>query len=292
MSKPQLIIAATDFSARAQRAVQQAAHLAQVWQARLNLVHVFNDSIWAHLRSVYDPLHRPDADPAGNARNRLAALGEQVARESGLSVETDLLHGRASQQIGAYAASSGAGMLVVGEHGESLVSRMVLGGTALKVLEAARIPVLLVRRATPDYRSVLVATDFSASSARAARLSLDCFPQARHSLVHAWMVPFEASMRMGGARDEDIEHYREREFATASAELDTFVQQCGKDRGDMQQLALYGAPAAVVLDQAEAGACDLIAIGKHGGDYTEELLLGSVTQNILYHAECDVLLSP
>jgi len=36
---------------------------------------------------------------------------------------------------------------------------------------------------------------------------------------------------------------------------------------------------------------DLVAIGKHGGGAFEEKLLGSVTQNVLYHAGCDVLLS-
>jgi len=36
---------------------------------------------------------------------------------------------------------------------------------------------------------------------------------------------------------------------------------------------------------------DLVAIGKHGGGALEEKLLGSVTQNVLYHAGCDVLLS-
>jgi nucleotide-binding universal stress UspA family protein len=46
----------------------------------------------------------------------------------------------------------------------------------------------------------------------------------------------------------------------------------------------------VLFDQARARGSDLIVIGKHSGRELDERLLGSVTQNILYHAECDVLL--
>lgn len=293
MTRPQAIVAATDFSDNATRAVRQAAHLARAWNATLTLVHVFNDSVWASLKAVYDLPGWDDIRPAETARTRLGVLAEQLAQEFGVAVDSEVRTGRASQQIGECVAARGAGLLAVGEHGENWVSDVVLGGTALKVLEASRIPVLLVRRHQPgDYRNILVATDFSAASERAARHALERFPDARHALVHAWLLPFEASMRMGGAREEDIRRYREREFSIAAAKLAECARHCEPEPGRLEQLALHGAPAEVVLDQAQAGACDLIAIGKHGGEYIDELLLGSVTQNILYHADCDVLLSP
>lgn len=292
MTAPRTIVAATDFSASATRAVRQAAHLARAWDARLILVHVFNDSVWASLRAVYDLPGWNDVKPLVGQRARLTGLATEIAQEFALPVDTEVLTGRASQQIGEIVAARRADLLVVGEHGENWVNDIVLGGTALKVIEAARVPVLLVRGERPAlYRDILVAADFSEHSERAARLALDAFPDAQLVLIHAWLVPLEASMRLGGAREEDIEHYRSREFAQAEAGLASLVRRLGAAEGRLQPLALHGSPASVIFDQAEARGSDLIVIGKHGGSPLDERLLGSVTQNILYHATCDVLLS-
>lgn len=292
MSAPRTLIAATDFSASATRAVRQAAHLARAWGAKLILVHVFNDSVWASLRAVYDLPGWNDVKPQASQRARLTRLAEEIAQEFGLQVDTELLTGRASRQIGKIVAARRAELLVVGEHGENWVNDIVLGGTALKVIEAARIPVLLVRREQPAlYRDILIAADFSENAARAARLALAAFPEAQKLLIHAWLVPLETSMRLGGAREADIEHFRAREFELAEQGLRALMERFGDQDGRLQSLALHGSPASVIFDQAEARGSDLIVIGKHGGSPLDERLLGSVTQNILYHAGCDVLLS-
>ena len=292
MSRPQTIVAATDFSENAQRAVQQAAHLARTWGARLILVHVFNDSVWASIKAVYDLSGWSNVKPLDAARTRLIALGEQVARDFAVQVATGVLVGRASQQIGAFVAARHAELLVVGEHGENWVRDAVLGGTALKVLEATHIPVLLVRSpAAGSYQRILIATDFSANATRAAHLAMALFPDARHHLIHAYVVPFEASMRMGGAQEEDIQRYREQEYLKAARNLEAFAIDCDYLAApEFSRLALHGYPASVLFEQAQEA--DLIAIGKHGGGSFEEKLLGSVTQNVLYHAGCDVLLAP
>jgi nucleotide-binding universal stress UspA family protein len=294
MTTPQTIVAATDFSENATRAVRQAAYLAKAWDARLFIVHVFNDSAWASLKAIYSVQAWTSHEPLKTAEVRLERLCREIGEEFGIQVASEILRGSASQQIGEVVAARQAGLLVVGEHGENWVSDVVLGGTALKVLEAARVPVLLVRRAEPAlYGNIVVATDFSAADEHAARMALQCFPEARHTLLHAWRIPFETSMRMGGARVEDIERYREHGFADAAVRLEAFARRCEAvaRSGRLEPVVLYGSPAAVVFEQARARAGDLIVIGKHGKRGLHERLLGSVTQNILYHAGCDVLLS-
>lgn len=292
MTLPRIIIAATDFSENATRAVRQSAYLAKAWKSKLFLVHVFNDSVWASLKAVYDLPSWNNVKPTERLGQRLVLLAEEIDAEFGVKVETELLVGRASTQIVEAITRHKADLLVVGEHGENWVSDVVLGGTALKVIEAARIPVLLVRREQPAlYRDILIAADFSDNSKRAARFALDAFPDALKVLIHAWLVPMETSMRLGGAREEDIDHYHAREFAQAEAGLASLMQQLNAPHARLQPLALQGSPASVIFDQAEARASDLIVIGKHGGSALDERLLGSVTQNILYHAGCDVLLS-
>jgi len=294
MTTPKTLVAATDFSENATRAVRQAAYLARAWNAQLVLVYVFNDSVWASFRAVYDLPGWATANPIEVARERLQKLGIQIAAEFALRVKTEVRVGRASQQIGDIVAVRQAELLVVGEHGENWVSDVVLGGTALRVLEAARTSVLLVRQGEPElYHDIVIATDFSAAARRAAKLVLDCFPAAKLAMIHAWLVPLESSMRMGGAQEEDIERYRKREFDLAATELEAFARECEGAAAPerLERLALHGSPEAVIFSQVRARGSDLIVIGKHSGREVSDLLLGSVTQNILYHAECDVLLS-
>lgn len=294
MNKPHNIIVATDFSENATRAVEQAAALAQAWHAQLALLHVFNDSVWASLKAVYDwPGWANAVDPLQMAQTRLDELTSRIGKEYAVPVAAHLLKGRASQQIGRFMAAQAGGLLVMGEHGENWVRDSLLGGTALKVLEAAKTPVLLVRgKHRGLYRQILIATDFSATATRAAQLALNLFPDARHHLLHAYVLPFEASMRMGGAQDEDIRHFRDKEYEIALRNLEAFAVDCDMYAADsLGKLVLYGYPASVLFEQAQGMQADLIAIGKHGGGAFEERLLGSVTQNVLYHAGCDVLLS-
>ncbi|MDD2701777.1 MAG: universal stress protein [Sideroxydans sp.] len=295
MTYPRTIVAATDFSDNATHAVLQAAHLARSWHARLVLLHVFNDSVWRNLGAIHDWSDWTSRKPIEIARTRIEQLGERLASEYAIQVWPEVRVGRASQQIIEVIASTHAELLVVGEHGENWIKEVMLGGTALKVLEESDIPVLLVRNKAHDsYRDIVVATDFSQSAERATRMSLACFPDARLVLIHAWIVPFEASMRMGGAQDDDIERYRKSEFDIAFRQMEKFVYQCLADDGTvlLERLVLHGLPESAVFQQVHARSSDLIVVGKHSGRNLDERLLGSVTQNILYRAECDVLLVP
>lgn len=190
MLRPQAIIVATDFSGNAQRAVEQAARLAKEWNAALTLVHVFNDSAWASIKAVYDLSRWEASDPVASARQKLAVICAELVRDHGVSADAEVLVGRASKKIHKFVAARQAGLLVVGEHGENWLRDAVLGGTALKALEAAQIPVLLVRRPAVDrYQRIIIATDFSETATRAARLTLELFPDVLHHRFTSMLCP-------------------------------------------------------------------------------------------------------
>lgn len=81
------------------------------------------------------------------------------------------------------------------------------------------------------------------------------------------------------------------ELGRATAPMDEQLAQLGAATR-IEPVLAYGTPAAVLLDQADRIEADLIVIGKHGGTALEERLLASVTQNVLYHARCDILQVP
>ena len=52
---------------------------------------------------------------------------------------------------------------------------------------------------------------------------------------------------------------------------------------------LFGSPDSRIVETAEQWHADLIVIGSHGYSRWERLLLGSVSDSVLHHAPCSVL---
>jgi nucleotide-binding universal stress UspA family protein len=61
-----------------------------------------------------------------------------------LSVETAVLSGRTAREIVRYARDKGASVIVLGTHGRTGISRVLLGSVAEAVLRLAGRPVLIV----------------------------------------------------------------------------------------------------------------------------------------------------
>lgn len=288
------VVVATDFSAAADLAVERAASLAASLNAELCVLHVFNDGVWRTMMKVFDIGSWRGAEPALQAREQLSRQVVELSGRTGLVVRAECLTGNAAEQIAAYAAACGAAVLVIGQHGENVVDELALGSTALKILGRSTVPVLLARaKEGGDYARILVATDFSEAARRLAQQVPVLFPVARRVLMTAYSVAYEGRMRLAGATDADIENYRARERQRTESGMADFV--AGLDAtvvGQYERRLVHGFPASAILEQAGLMQADLIALGRHGGSVIDERLLGSVTQNVLYNARCDLLLMP
>ena len=52
---------------------------------------------------------------------------------------------------------------------------------------------------------------------------------------------------------------------------------------------LFGSPESRIVETAEEWGSDLIVVGSHGYSRWERLLLGSVSQSVVHHAPCSVM---
>jgi nucleotide-binding universal stress UspA family protein len=52
---------------------------------------------------------------------------------------------------------------------------------------------------------------------------------------------------------------------------------------------LFGTPESRIVETAQEISCDLIVLGSHGHNGWERLLLGSVSDAVIHHAHCSVL---
>jgi nucleotide-binding universal stress UspA family protein len=145
MSRIRRIVCASDFSPGSGPALAAAEDLAKALKAELVVVHALVPIVT--VGGVYPPYVGLDAlERAARARaraelDRLAA----AARKRGLRATAVLAKGFAADQIVRVARSRKAGLIVMGTHGRSGLSRVVMGSVAMRVAAGAPCPVMTVR---------------------------------------------------------------------------------------------------------------------------------------------------
>lgn len=72
------------------------------------------------------------------------------------------------------------------------------------------------------------------------------------------------------------------------ATTETLQSMFGKDV-TISSDALFGSPESRIVETAEEMHADLIVIGSHGYKSWERLLLGSVSNSVVHHAPCSVM---
>jgi nucleotide-binding universal stress UspA family protein len=139
------ILLASDFSPASRPAVREAITLARATGATLVIAHVLEEPIPFSpdgyvLPRIYDELAQAVRAQAQKKMQALLAL----ARKAGVSASGLLLRGAPHEAIVRAARAHGARQIVVGTHGRSGVSRLILGSVAAKVVAAATCPTLVV----------------------------------------------------------------------------------------------------------------------------------------------------
>ncbi|WP_374344216.1 universal stress protein [Azonexus sp.] len=287
------IVAATDFSPGAADAVERAAWLAIRRNAELHVLHVFDDSIGASLRRIYDSAGLGQRPPTLETRDRLSALGAALAERHGLAVRVETRTGRVADEIGRYVAEQSAGLLVVGERAAGSRGAPLSGDSALNLLGKSGVPVWLVRRPVSDAPpSVLVAVDFSGPSQRAAELAAVLLPDCRRRLIHVHVAPDADRLRMDGATPAEIARLQHQAQAQAKKRLAGFLGQLAIPVDQADCILVAGFPVRSLVDRAGAEDAGLIVLGRRGESPFDERLFGSVAGDLLQQLRTDVLLVP
>ncbi len=127
------ILCPLDFSAATPGLVAYAAALAAATGAELRLLH------------VREPLEAEA--PAGP--DRLDCLRAAAEQAGAVRVSTGTVRGEAAPEIVAEAGRRHADLIVIGAHGQTGLTRFLMGNTAEVVLRTAPCPTLLVRANGP-----------------------------------------------------------------------------------------------------------------------------------------------
>jgi len=273
------IVAATDFSAASGLAVQRAAQLARTLGARLSVVHAMERSLMHALR---------DLGGGEQVQQRLDALVDDLAADSAGTISARILEGSVVRAVAGVASE--CDLLVLGARGSHKMREFALGATARRILYRSKVPTLVVRReATRAYRKVLIATDFSRQSLRAARFVVEMLTDADIMTVHVYQAPYEMSMSYADVSEEVIHEYRAKARDDGEIQMRRFIREAGLTALRTEPRLEPGYAPRVLSKLAADSDADLLVIGKQGRSRLGGLLFGSVTEHLLTEANCDVL---
>ncbi len=287
------VVAATDLSAPARRAVERAARLAASAGASLTLVHAVSAPLLAELRRWIDTGGDAERSIVDDLRARLHELAAVVAARYQIDVDEHTTTGRPVDEITRVADERGAELIVTGTLGGDAFRSHIIGSTAQRVVRKSSRPVLMVRQSVHEaYRRVLVPVDFSPWSAASLAIAAAVAPDAHFVLFHAVEVPFEGRLRLAGVREHAIDKMRTDARDEASRQLAELRALSGLPVDRWTAVAVAGQrPWMEIVRAEQEHDCDLIVIGKHGRSAVEDLLLGSTTNMVIAEGSADVLVS-
>lgn len=157
----------------------------------------------------------------------------------------------------------------------------------LDIVRMTSIPVLAVDKPFRAPRRVVVATDFSPSTTRVARMALALAGDGGTMYLAHVDADTDVELDWRPARER-------RHFPGDFSRL--FKNQVDEIRPgpqvSVETVTLSGKPADEIVRLAERTSADLIACGPHGHNGLERFLLGSVSTSIIRNSPCALLIAP
>jgi nucleotide-binding universal stress UspA family protein len=280
------VLVATDGSADARTAAQWLAGVPLPADARVLAVSVVSLPASPIDIPTVTEFRRVLMDEARADAERLVPLLEHHVG----SVETRVVAGDPRHEIVQVARDWAADLIVVGARGLGAAATALLGSVSLAVVRHASCAVLVVRPDPRPLRSVAVALDGSAASDHAARFfaGLPRPPALAVRLVGVVEpppIPRTAPKAIVGSLRDAIATVTNDRRRMLAAALDRVAKHFPAQA--TQELPV-GVPAET-LEQLSSEV-DLIVLGARGLGPVKRLLLGGVSERVLRHAACPVLI--
>lgn len=254
------IIVATDLSDALIPALQSSAHLAQLTDAHLHIIHTTEARV---------------------PESRLAEHLSAAEVDLGETAEARIMVGPPGALLVQEAARLGADVIVLGPHQPG---RSRLGSTAYRVVLGSQTPCLMlpVRLSLP-LKKVLVPIDGSASAQSSLHVALTWASALR---------PRESATEFLALSVESEEASSDIDAQALLNKIEAVCRPLNACTGiEPSSKILKGSPPSVILDAAESFGADLIVMGTRGENVQHDPL-GSVSREVVRRSTRPVLLVP
>ncbi len=290
---PTKILLATDGSGDAELAMATAVGLAKVTDSELHVAHVGGE---------YHPGPEVALSPAlleetrrgleRMAREVLDGQVKKIENMGGTVAQSHVRAGDAAKEVVSLAEEIGIGLVAVGSRGRGRIRRLLMGSVSDAVVRHAHCPVMVVRWKPVVFPAkVLLATDGSEEARLAAQTAADLAQRTGSELhlVHVGGVVTHGAgsgVQVGplpGVHQDELDSQAERLLGAEvermkSSGIEVAQAHLRRGRADEEVIVL-----------AEEMGADLIAVGSKGLGGVRRALMGSVSNSVVRHAHCPVL---
>jgi nucleotide-binding universal stress UspA family protein len=302
------ILVPLDGSSFAEHALAPALTLARRANATLTLVlvHVPLSTVYAtpmaNVETAYDPLLKE------NERAYLHSVAERVKSLVRVPVQAIVAEGLVVDTLQKQVETANADLVVMTTHGRGALARFWLGSVADDLLRKLSVPTLLIKPGDGPadfgtevvFQHTLIALDGSpwAEEAIEPAVALGNMMNADYMLLrvvrppvpwtvdyaHAPVTPQVAQML------ERLRVFHQAEVKEAGDYLDKIARSLAA-RSLRAQTRVVSAEqtASAILEAAQSGATNLIAVATHGRRGVRRMVLGSVADKVVRGAGVPVL---
>lgn len=293
------VLCAVDGSEFSQWAVEAIGALGRSALSSVTLLHVLDTRHLkptgaphvATYRGVKAAMEKSGDTILRRATGYLETALSQSAKRPRTDVRTLLLHGAPASTIVQRATQDGSDLIVLGTRGMSDIKGFLLGSVARKIASLASCPVLIVKQPMNQLRRVLLAVDDSKHSRKAARvLRAGLLPETAEVTVFSSVVsPFTdlaAGYLSESKREALMRPQMERAERLVADIRQDFLKEGYAVLTDVQQNHIVDH----IMKRSEAALTDLLVVGARGLSSRERLELGSVSDSLLRHSPCSILI--
>jgi nucleotide-binding universal stress UspA family protein len=288
MNHPHIMVA-TDLLPKSRPALERAAILARALGADVTLVHVV----------PIEPWEEEAATRSRQALEQITELLQDSIWAGGVQPNTLVSSGSPARVLLEIATANNIDLLILGPHERrsfrETLSESFAGTVATRLLAARTCPVLIVRESARNgYMRVLMALDLTpnASAAIRAAESMMIEPSADVSVLHAFDAPYMGLIEHGDPGQGMSARYKSLWNSHATVSVRSLLRRASSD------FARYGiqiddtTPARAILNAIHLQEPDLLVMGTRGRGPLRRALLGSVANEVLDEAWCDVFVVP
>lgn len=276
-----------DGSDTALSAARWAAAYARVTHTPLRAVHSMPDPGW-YLGEVAYVAEVPLRDEMHALGHRHLDAAADAVHDVDPSATVDLIS--TDVPIVDYLAQHESSLVVLGSGRSGPVRDIVLGGTTIRVVNRVRCPVMIRRRDDDaevlPTQPVVVGIDGSPEADRALLVALE-FAQILHApllAAHYWGIGAKVGIGLGAGNVDWEKLHRDEERWLR----DHIRPVCEKFPDVHVDVASSSAAPSSAL-RALSWDARLIVVGSRGRGKVAGAVLGSVSQNVVHHAHCSVL---
>jgi nucleotide-binding universal stress UspA family protein len=149
------------------------------------------------------------------------------------------------------------------------------------------------------YQRILTPLDFSPSSEAVFNQALEIAQQNQASLMLLHCIPFESYLPYGSFFGEAwgnlptiLSEHLEQEKEQTIQRLSDYAQKAKNKGVPVEWDWKVGEAGAWIRKVSESWRADLIVLGRRGLSGLSEMLLGSVSNYVVHHVTCSVLIVP